>query len=330
MVASDTQSGQDYLLRRINANGTYPALLKFPSYFEIETINACNARCPMCTIVDWERGSKPMTDELYSKISSELIDHADEVKRISLYRDGEPLLDKKLPARIAVLKDGGLKNIAISTNISLLNENKSREILEAGLDTMIMSMDSLNKGVFEGIRVRLKFEEVLENTLKFIELRNKIRPETQIWIRMVRQESNKDEWPEYHKYWSERVSENDRVYFRNIHNWGAQLKEYTPISTSFEPNLPCVALWSLMCIFSEGEVPLCNVDFNNKYPSGSVVTQSIEEVWQSQIMSQRRELHLSGNKGKIDPCLNCNAWDEPPDTKSVSSQFASEMDLEAY
>jgi radical SAM protein with 4Fe4S-binding SPASM domain len=284
----------------------------------------------MCTIVDWERGSKPMEDQLFSKLAAELSDHSDEVKRISLHRDGEPLMDKKLAGRIAMLKDGGIKNVAISTNISLLNESRSRDILEAGLDTMILSMDSLKKEVFESIRVRLNFEEVLENTLRFIDLRNKIRPETQIWVRMVRQESNKDEWPEYYKFWSERVSENDRVYFRNIHNWGAQLKGFTPISTSFEPNLPCVALWSLMCIFCDGEVPLCNVDFNNKYPTGNVAANSIEEVWQSQIMKQRRQLHLSGNKGKIDPCLNCNAWDEPPDAQTVSSEFATEITLEAY
>ena len=122
MVTADTQSGQDYLVRRISPSGTYPALLKFPSYFEIETINACNARCPMCTIDDWERGSKPMTDQLFAKLAAELSDHSDEVKRISLYRDGEPLLDKKLAGRIAILKDGGIKNVAIQADSFDLNQ----------------------------------------------------------------------------------------------------------------------------------------------------------------------------------------------------------------
>ena len=44
-----------YLNRRIDLNSSYEGLLNYPKYVEIETVNACNARCPMCTINDWER-----------------------------------------------------------------------------------------------------------------------------------------------------------------------------------------------------------------------------------------------------------------------------------
>lgn len=317
----------EYLTRRINPGGTYQELLTFPSYLEIETVNACNARCPMCTIADWERGHAPMRDQLYEKIAAELIDHAEEIKRVSLYRDGEPLLDRKLPQRVAMLKEGGIKNVMISTNVSLLNEARSKDLLHAGLDTVIMSIDSLDKEVFESIRVRLNFEEVMENALRFIELRKEIRPQTKIWVRLIRQESNKNEWPDFHKYWSQRLLDHDRVYFHNIFNWGGQLKGFKPIAGSFEPNLPCVALWSLLVIFCNGDVPLCNVDFNNKYPTGSVLTNSIEELWQSKTMLQRRKWHLTGHKATISLCENCNVWDEAPSRDSVSAQYASDVGL---
>jgi radical SAM protein with 4Fe4S-binding SPASM domain len=281
----------------------------------------------MCTIADWERGFEPMTDELFAKIAEEVIDHASLVKRVSLYRDGEPLIDNKLASRVAMLNEGGVKNTMISTNVSLLNEKRSKELLEAGLDTVILSIDSLKKEVYESIRVRLVFEEVLENALKFIELRNKMRPETKIWVRMIKQESNQYEWPDYHKFWSSRLVETDRLYSHNIFNWGGQLKGFTPVSSSFEPNLPCVALWSLMAIFCNGDVPLCNVDFNNKFPTGNVAESSIEELWQSKIMSQRRELHLNGQKGQISLCENCNVWDEPQDSEFISSDYATEIEL---
>jgi radical SAM protein with 4Fe4S-binding SPASM domain len=268
-----------------------------------------------------------MTDQLYEKIAAELIDHAAEIKRVSLYRDGEPLIDKKLPARVAILKEGGIRNVAIATNVSLLTENKARELLEAGLDTVILSIDSLDKKVFESIRVRLIFEEVMGNALRFIALRNEIRPQTGIWVRMIRQQSNQDEWPEYYDYWSRRVAENDRVYYHNIHNWGAQLKGFIPIAGSYEPNLPCVALWSLLVIFCNGDVPLCNVDFNNKYPTGSVLTHPIEDLWRSKTMLQRRQWHLTGQKGTISLCENCNVWDEAPDRELVSAQYAPELEL---
>jgi MoaA/NifB/PqqE/SkfB family radical SAM enzyme len=318
----DIEKARDYLVRRISPTETYEDLLRFPRYLEIETVNVCNARCPMCTIDDWERGSKPMTDDVFKKIADEVVEHAGEIKRVSLYRDGEPLIDRKLPARVAVLKDGGIGNVAISTNVSLLNEERSRALLEAGLDTIIMSIDSLDKDVFEAIRVRLKFEQVLENALRFIELRNKIRPQTKIWMRMIRQESNVNEWPEYEKYWASRLSEQDRIYYHNIFNWGGQLKVYQPVASSYEPGLPCVALWSLLVVFCNGDVPLCNVDYNNKYPLGNVLNTSIEELWRSKLANDRRMLHLTGEKRCITLCTDCNVWDESPDLANTSAEYA--------
>ncbi len=308
---------RDYLRRRVSPSERYEDLLRFPRYFEIETVNTCNARCPMCTIAEWTRNSPTMKDPLFRKIADEIIENRDQVRRVSLYRDGEPLLDKKMPERIAYLKDGGLPEVAISTNVSLLNEKRARDILTAGLDTIILSIDSLKKDVFEGIRVRLDFDEVLENALRFIELRNKLRPSTTVWVRMIRQESNFDEWPEYERFWRSKLSAHDRVNFHYLHNWGDQLKGFKAVSRSNEPKLPCVALWSLMVIFANGDVPLCNVDYDNKFPLGSVSGQGIAAVWQSKIMNERRKLHTDGNKGLISICKNCNVWDEPPDREHV-------------
>jgi len=314
---------QEYLNRRISPNAKFEDLLSFPRYIEIETINACNARCPMCTIQDWERRDTKMDDKLFKKISEEIIENSDEVKRVTLYRDGEPLMDKKIADKIYTLKRGGIKETSISTNLGLLNEKKSKELLEAGLDVIIFSIDSLEKEIYEKIRVRLNFEEVMNNALKFIELRNKLRPETQIWFRMIRQESNKDEFPSYYEFWKEKASDNDRIYYHNIFNWGGQLKGYKAISKSYEPNLPCIALWSLLVIFCNGDVPICNVDFNNKYPTGNVRDSTIRELWNSKIMNQRRELHLNKQKSKISICPNCNVWDEAEDSKiSISKDYA--------
>ena len=328
-MALEIFRAHEYLRRRIHPEGTYEGLLAFPRYIEIETVNVCNARCPMCTIDDWERGGRPMTDELYRKIAAELREHAGEIERVSLYRDGEPLIDKKLAERTAMLKQAGIKRVSISTNVSLLNERRSRDLLQAGLDVVIMSIDSLKKDVFESIRVRLKFEEVMANALRFIELRNQLRPETQVWMRMIRQDSNHDEWPAYERFWSAHLGPQDRVYYHNIFNWGGQLKGFKPVVASYEPNLPCVALWSLMVIFSNGDVPLCNVDYNNRFPTGSVVQNSIAEIWWSEIVHERRRLHLSGEKACIAPCGSCNVWDEPPGATSISAEYVSAVPIEA-
>lgn len=324
----DLIQSQDYLRRRISPDEDYEALLEFPRFIEIETVNACNARCPMCTIDDWQRNTPTMKDDLFRHIADEIIDHRDEVTRVSLYRDGEPLLDKKLAERIAYLKLGGVNATSISTNVSLLNEERSRAMLEAGLDMIILSIDSLRKDVFESIRVRLNFDEVLENALRFIELRNSIRPETRIYVRMIRQNSNLDEWPSYEAFWKPKLAAHDRLYYHNIFNWGGQLEDFKSVAPSYEPNLPCVALWSLFVIFGNGDVPLCNVDYNNKYPTGNVLEHSIAELWRSKVANRRREQHLLGDKSCISLCKNCNVWDEGQITnESISPDYAEQVAL---
>ena len=324
----DNKTAIEYLQRRISPGESFDDLLSFPRFIEIETVNACNARCPMCTIADWQRKTPTMKDDLFQRIADEIIEHRDEVIRVSLYRDGEPLLDRKLPDRIAYLKDGGINATSISTNVSLLDEERARAILEAGLDMIILSIDSLEKDIFESIRVRLDFDEVLENALRFIDLRNTIRPETRIYMRMIRQRENLNEWPSYESYWKPKLAPHDRLYFHNLFNWGGQLEGFEAIAPSFEPNLPCVALWSLLVIFGNGDVPLCNVDYNNKYPTGNILEHSIEELWRSKIMNERRQAHLSGDKGCISLCKNCNVWEEGEVTNdSISPDYAEQVTL---
>ena len=36
---------ENYLVRRIDKNKSINQLLTYPSYIEVETVNACNARC---------------------------------------------------------------------------------------------------------------------------------------------------------------------------------------------------------------------------------------------------------------------------------------------
>ena len=318
---------EQYLVKRIDKNKKYNQLLDYPNFVEIETVNACNARCPMCTINDWNRNYPVMRDKVFNKISDDLIENKKHIKRISLYRDGEPLIDKKLPSRIAKFKDHGIDNTSISTNVSLLNEKRSKEILQAGLGLIILSIDSLKKEVFEKIRKRLIFEEVMDNAIRFFQLRDKINSKSRIWVRMIRQESNYKEWDEYFNFWKKYASGQDRIYYYNIFNWGGQLDNYKPISKSFEPNLPCVALWSLMVFFANGDVPLCNVDYNNKYPTGSIMKNTIREIWQSKIINQRRNFHLNNKKKNITLCQNCNVWEERSGEELISSEYAEKVSL---
>lgn len=295
---------KEYILNRVGGP-SYESLLRFPRYFEIETVNACNARCPMCTIDDWDRRDGLMSDSTFLKVADEIGANAGSVERVALYRDGEPLIDKKLAPRIRMMKERGVKKVGISTNVALLDEGRAEAILKAGLDEIILSIDSLYPQVYEAIRKNLNFFEVMRNAHGFIKMRDKLGSKCQIWVRMIRQESNKAEWPDFQRFWLDKVAPTDRVDYHNIHGWGNQLVNWKQIAHA-DTQMPCVALWSLMVIFANGDVPRCNVDYNNKHPLGNVLETPIAELWQRH--EALRAQHISGVRESI--CQGCTVWSE--------------------
>ncbi len=306
------ESDQAYLLRRIDFGQDLGKLTSFPAYFEIETVNACNARCPMCTIADWNRKDGNMKPALFDKIAAELKQNARRVKRVHLYRDGEPLLDKRLPDRIARLKEAGIREVGISTNAELLSDTWAQNIFAAGIDEIILSVDSMDRKVYEKIRVGLDFATVVENCKQVIFTRNRMNSKCRLRIRMIRQQSNNHEWIDgsFQRYWAGRgLNDKDSVEARLIHNWGGQLEGFKELAKA-DTQRPCLALWSLCVIFATGVIPLCNVDFNAHYPVGNVNDNTIAELWAGVEQNRRREIHMSHQRAQIKPCANCTVWSE--------------------
>ena len=255
--------------------------------------------------------TKPELIAFIDQHVSQIREHVDSVKRVQLFMDGEPLLDKKLAPRTAAMKGAGVKKVGISTNAALLTPTKSRDLLEAGMDEVILSIDSLVPATYEAIRKGLRFDEVFPNILDFIRIRDEMGSTCQAWVRMIRQESNRHEWPQFEAYWRRKLRDTDRVDYRNIHNWGAQLKDFRQIAPA-DTDKPCVALWSLMVIFADGAVPRCNVDYNNRFPVGSVRDSSIADLWQSEIQNRTRQAHMKGKRDGI--CVGCTVWSEEANT----------------
>ncbi len=284
----------------------------FPKYFEIETIRACNARCSMCTVQEWQKRNNKMGEVLFSKIVGEMQKYNKWIERVCLSRNGEPLLDKKLPDRIKRLKEIGIKYVTFSTNASILNEKKARELIESGLDDIRFSVDGIRKETFESIRIGLNYELIRDNCLRFIQIRNSYGKSPKIHIRMTLQEKNKDEEKDWRDYWNSKVSGTDIVSSKPMHSWGNQLKDYKGLDKEEKiyEGLPCISPWSTMITHFDGSVPLCGCDYNNKFLLGNINKSLIQKVWQSEKFEDVRGLHLSGKKDKIELCRGCNVWDD--------------------
>jgi len=200
--------------------------LKIPTHLHIEVIRGCNAKCIMCplnyTRNELEVKSGRMTEENFKKIVDKFLPYVSKIKFVSLWELGEPLLDNGLFEKVKYLKKHGFENTAIATNADLLNEEKQRKLLKSGIDTIICSVDGINKKTHESVRINTSFERLVKNIQSCIEKRNRGKYKTRFLIRMIRQESNYWQWSKYVEYWEQyidRTKKDDIIAF-NVHTWG--------------------------------------------------------------------------------------------------------------
>ncbi|KKL66989.1 hypothetical protein LCGC14_2139440, partial [marine sediment metagenome] len=155
----------------------------------------------------------------------------------------------------------------------------------------------------------LNYDSVLENCLRFIDLRNERGEKPVIQIRMILQEKNYHERDIWKEYWLSQVSKQDVVSSRYMHSWGNGLKSYESHEDDSQyDGKPCISPWSTVVIHADGKVPLCGMDFNSKLQMGDLETSTIKEIWNNEQFRRVREIHAVGDRNDIDLCIGCNVW----------------------
>ena len=263
-----------HIAKRLNLQDVNDALY-FPKYYQIETVRVCNARCPFCAIDQWDKSVPLMSDNLFDKIVDDLSGYVDWIEVVNLARAGEPLLDKKIVERTRRINEIGIKKITLSTNASMLTEEKSVGLLNAGLNDIMISIDSIEKENYEKMRVGLNYEVVMDNIETFFKVRDKIKPDVIVRVRGVSyydldKSEDRGELEIWENFWGKFKKPQDRIYMKKLHTWGNQIdvKERTEGKADADYGKiyhPCIIPWSTMHISAMGIVGLCPQDYVDKY-----------------------------------------------------------------
>lgn len=193
----------------------------YPSHLQIETVAGfCPSRCIMCTIGDSPRHAI-MSLDTFRAILEGFHPYRDHLQFTTLHGLGEPLLDKGIIEKVRLAKEMGFPSVGFATVAMNLDGRLTAGLLAAGLDTIIFSLDGLDKATHEGIRIGTDFDRINNNIDHFIDRRN-ASGTTKIIVRMIRQDSNRHQWDDYRAFWSARLDERfgDQVSGFDVHNWG--------------------------------------------------------------------------------------------------------------
>jgi radical SAM protein with 4Fe4S-binding SPASM domain len=300
-------TGISYLLQRERVWGQ-------PVFFTIETINSCNFRCIYCPQSDQQHhfvnGRGVMSLEDFKRIIANLRSSFD-VRIVSLHRDGEPLLNKRLEAYISHLTEQGIY-VTVSSNCSLLSAERAGRLIEAGL-RMVGTDFCADAATYERLRVRGVWEETLDGIRHLLragvrhgadfrvvikDMATHATSATEAEALMARTRGLFAEWPD-------RVTVMP-VYFHNA--LGESL-----VNLSKGPEAPerafytlCHQPWVNFTVDFAGRVVGCCRDLRSEYILGNLLDQRADEIWNGEQMMRLRRALAEKRPQDIGICKACD------------------------
>lgn len=287
--------------------GIRPEAQEFPMMCVISFVYVCNALCPNCPYTNSQIRAdykeRPFMNEDTFKIMADQCGKYGAWIRIS--GGGEPMLHPKAVELMEYAKRVGAK-IGLITNGSRFTEENSRRLLEAGIDMIEFSVDAADPETYAKVRKGLKWDILIRNVKRMVELRDKLKCSTKIIASGVNQvgvDINK-----VAEFWEPLV---DNFQKRKYLTWGINDPSKSADPTPYLPldeMVPCPFIFERLNIDSRGKVMVCGFDIAAVTDMGNIHEKSIKEIWHGEGFEYYRQKHFSKKGDDIEMCKNCPDW----------------------
>lgn len=273
----------------------------------------CNLACKFCPCGNanknlWLENKKPniLSYELFRKVVDDCTKFNKKLKVLRLYKEGEPLLNKRLPDMINyAVKKNIAESIDFTTNGTLLTPDLNLALIDAGINRINISIEALNaEGYYEISGAKIDFNKFLL-TLKHL-YKNKQQCHIFIKISDASIRSSEDA-KQFYNIFGEMCDEIAIEHITSV--WpefepegSKKINIYGDEQKSLEV---CPYVFYTICINSDGSVSACLMDWNHKLIVGNVEADSIVDIWDNNIMNRMRIENLKGNRKDLNVCANC-------------------------
>lgn len=131
----------------------------------IEPTNGCNLDCVTCFRNAWHSSIGRMDDATFAVILAELA-KLESAPTVYFGGIGEPMFHPRTVEWVAQIKQLGC-HVEMITNGTLLTEKRSRQLIDAGLDLLWVSIDGASPESYADVRLGAELPTVLENLRRF-------------------------------------------------------------------------------------------------------------------------------------------------------------------
>lgn len=304
-----------YYLSRISKRGVISGK---PFSLSIEPTTACNLGCPECPsgLKQFTRPTGKLNMDLHRSILEQV---KDTVFYINYYFQGEPFLH---PQFLDLIKEANKQKIytATSTNAHFINAQKAEEIVNSGLDRLIISIDGLTQETYENYRVHGDLNKVLEGTKHLIEAKKKMNSKTpHLIFQFLAVKPNEHEISDVFKLGTEMGIDEVRIKTAQLYDYknGNSLMPVNEKYSRYKKQKDgtykikhalgnhCWRMWSSSVLTWDGKVVPCCFDKDAKHVLGTLENQTFDQVWNGVTYTNFRKAVLM-ERNQIDICTNCS------------------------
>lgn len=293
--------------------------LETPYLLFIDPSSVCNFRCKFCPCGGankqfWssEKRTSILPYRLYRKIIDDLTEFPSPLKTLRLYKEGEPLINKRLPDMIHYARKRGVtQKIDFTTNGYLFEHDTALAILDAGVDRINISVEALDEEGYEQISgVKINYHEYLEKLRFLYQNKNGCHIFIKISDLGLRSHSEQEFYDKFgdicdeiaiehvSSVWPEFEVDKDLKSTSKLDIYGGSMDQRHTVQV-------CPYLFYSLCANSDGSVSACLMDWNHQLLIGDLNHQSLMEIWNGQKLREMRENHLMLQRRVYHTCQNC-------------------------
>ncbi len=309
--------------------------LSTPYIVQIFPVYACNFKCNYCihSVPANKRGyiseQSFMDYELYKKCIDDLCEFPEKLKMLRFAGTGEPLLHKDIAKMVKyAAKKQVTDSIDIVTNGSLLTHELSKELIDAGLSKLRVSIQGISAKKYKGVSdVKLDFDKFIENLTYFYKIKNK----TKIYIKIIDCALEKNEEQKFLNIFGDIC---DEIAIEHLLPAVTQI-DYSLISKGNKNDLTqnglainnvevCPQPFYLMQINPEGNVvPCCAME--TTYVLGNCNSESLVDIWKGKKYLNFRKTHLLKQKEVYSVCRDCKQYKYAMFTEDILDNDAKRL-----
>jgi radical SAM protein with 4Fe4S-binding SPASM domain len=105
------------------------------------------------------------------------------------------------------------------------------------------------------------------------------------------------------------------VQVTGVHSWSGAIDDLTVTDESSKKRYPCALLWYMLAVNADGNVSICNVDWDRSGVVGNVNEHSLHDIWNNPKMKAIRKKQLEGCWNSPKVCEDCVLWVSVGDMK---------------